>query len=333
MSAAALDRLLAILLAAILASGLLTLRAGSPATSSLFVLHGILACSLAVAVGMKVARSLPRAVRAGRWRAVAVSLALGMAVATSIVAGFAWVVTGHLLAIGPWTVLTFHVLAGLAAAPIVVAHLLPRRWRVLRPPTSAARGTPISRRTAIGTVALAVAGAAAWLTANAIERATGGTRRFTGSRWLSDGGIPPATTFFGEQGPSLDTETWRLRVDGAVARPLSLSLGELAALGSEERLETLDCTSGWALRTLWRGTPLSTLLAEARPEPAAHHVTVRAATGWYARLSLGEADGALLATEVAGRPLPPENGAPCRLVIRDRRGLEWVKWVSSVTVA
>ena len=37
---------------------------------------------------------------------------------------------------------------------------------------------------------------------------------------------------------------------------------------------------------------------------------------------------ALLVTE-----LPHANGAPCRLVAPDRRGLEWVKWVTEVEVA
>jgi hypothetical protein len=330
MSAAALDRLLAILLVAMLATGLLTLRAGSPATGPLFLVHGILAGSLGAAVALKIGMSLPRAVRARRWPAIGLSLALAIAVAAALTGGFAWVATGRLLVVGPWTVLTLHVLAALAAVPIVFAHLLPHRWRVLRPPT--VRGRLISRRTAIGTLALALTGGAAWLAANAIERATGGTRRFTGSRWLPDGGIPPATTFFGETGPSIDTDSWRLRVDGVVEVPLSISLGELRRLGVEERMEVLDCTSGWALRTAWGGTPLRAVLARAKPGRDARHVTVRAETGWYARLNLDEIDDALLATEVTGRPLPPENGAPCRLVIRDRRGLEWVKWVSSVTV-
>jgi DMSO/TMAO reductase YedYZ molybdopterin-dependent catalytic subunit len=47
---------------------------------------------------------------------------------------------------------------------------------------------------------------------------------------------------------------------------------------------------------------------------------------------LGEADVdlAMLATGVAGGRLPAANGAPCRLVVQDRRGLDWVKWVVEV---
>jgi DMSO/TMAO reductase YedYZ molybdopterin-dependent catalytic subunit len=41
----------------------------------------------------------------------------------------------------------------------------------------------------------------------------------------------------------------------------------------------------------------------------------------------------VLATGVAGGDLPLANGAPCRLVVSDRRGLDWVKWVAEVVVA
>jgi DMSO/TMAO reductase YedYZ molybdopterin-dependent catalytic subunit len=50
-------------------------------------------------------------------------------------------------------------------------------------------------------------------------------------------------------------------------------------------------------------------------------------------LTASEARSALLATSVAGGPLPAANGAPCRLVVPDRRGLDWVKWVDEVSLA
>jgi DMSO/TMAO reductase YedYZ molybdopterin-dependent catalytic subunit len=47
---------------------------------------------------------------------------------------------------------------------------------------------------------------------------------------------------------------------------------------------------------------------------------------------MSEAREALLATHVADQTLPHGNGAPCRLVAPDRRGLEWVKWVTEIEV-
>lgn len=75
------------------------------------------------------------------------------------------------------------------------------------------------------------------------------------------------------------------------------------------------------------------VLALAAPTATARLVTIRSVTGWYARMRLDEARGATLATAVAGMPLPAGNGAPCRLVAPDRRGLEWVKWVDEIEVS
>lgn len=337
MSAATLDRLLAVLIGAQLLTGLLTLRAGSPSTAPLFVVHGLLGGALGAAVVVKVRRSLPHAIAARRWGAIALSLALAAAAAAALVGGFAWVASGRILTIGPWTILTLHVLAALALLPIAIAHLLPRRWRVLRLPRRHSPrdvGKPrISRRTALGMGALAVVGLVAWASANALEALGGGIRRFTGSRWLPDGGVPPATTFFGEGAAAIDASTWRLAVRGRVAQSLDLSLTDLAALGEVEREAVLDCTSGWALRTSWRGVPLGGVLDAAGLDRGARRVVVRSVTGWYAELPVDEARTALLATAVAGRPLPHGNGAPCRLVAPDRRGLEWVKWVSRIEVS
>ena len=332
MSAAALDRLLAALLAAQLATGMLSLRAGSPPTAPLFVLHGLLAGMLLAAVALKLYRSVPSAIAARRWPALALAAVLALAASAALAGGFLWVASGRILVLGQWTVLTLHIWAALALVPILAFHLLPRRWRLLRPPRRTG-GLAISRRTALGTLGLATVGLAAWLGASLVERLSGGVRRFTGSRWLPDGGVPPVTTFFGEGAPDLDPDTWRLRVDGAVQVPLELSLSELTAIGEVEREEVLDCTSGWAQRSLWRGVPLDRLLAVARPTSRARHVTVWSATGWYARLPLDEAPRAMLATGVAGSSLPVGNGAPCRLVVPDRRGLEWVKWVTRVEVS
>jgi DMSO/TMAO reductase YedYZ molybdopterin-dependent catalytic subunit len=337
MSTATLDRVLAVLIGAQLLTGLLSLRAGSPSTAPLFIAHGLIGGALALAVVLKLRRSLPRAIAARRWGAIALSMLLLVATAGALAGGFIWVASGRILSLGPWTVLTLHVLAALALIPILVAHLVPRRWRVLRlrPRQSTRPGAdaPVSRRAALSFGVLAVAGLAAWVAGNALDTLAGGLRRFTGSRWLPAGGVPPATTFFGEGAAVIDRQDWRLAVRGRVALQLDLSLSDLAVLGEVEREAVLDCTSGWALRTTWRGVPLGAVLDAAGLGHGATRVVIRSASCWYAELPVDEARGALLATAVAGQPLPHGNGAPCRLVAPDRRGLEWVKWVTRIEVA
>ena len=329
MTSAALDRLLAVLLVAQLASGLLTLRAGVPATAPLFWLHGLLGGALLVAAIEKLRRSIGPAVRHRRWRRLALGAVLTLMVAAALAGGFAWVASGRIWSIGPWTILTLHVWAALAVVPIAVAHLVPRRWRLLR---ARPGGPRMSRRTLIGTTAIGALGAAAWGAANISDLLRGGGRRFTGSRPLPDGGIPPPTTFYGEGVPPVDPDGWRLRVSGNVARPLTLDLAALAALGTAERSATLDCTSGWVMTTGWRGTPLRSVLEAAGATSDGPFVKVRSVTGWMVALEPEDLDDALLATHVAGVPLPAANGAPLRLVAPRRRGLDWIKWIDRVEV-
>jgi len=329
MSSAALDRLLAILLVTQLASGLLSLRAGVPATAPLFWLHGLVGGALLVAAVEKLRRSVGPAVRRRRWRRLALGALLTLLVASALVGGFTWVASGRILSIGPWTILTLHVWAALAVIPVVLVHLVPRRFRLLRPPAGAPH---LSRRTFLATGALVMLGAVAWGAANLLDTVQGGVRRFTGSRWLPAGGIPPPTTFYGEGTPAIDPAAWRLEVTGRVERPLSLDLENLVALGVEERDATLDCTSGWVMTTSWRGTPLTSVL-EAAGADAVPHILVRSVTGWSVPLERDELSDCLLATHVAGEVLPAANGAPCRLVAPNRRGLDWIKWVTRIEVA
>jgi DMSO/TMAO reductase YedYZ molybdopterin-dependent catalytic subunit len=331
MSTAALDRLLAGLLVAQLASGLLSLRSGTPPTAPVFWLHGVVGGALLVASVEKVRRSLGPAIRAGRWRRLAIGLLLTLLAAGALVLGVAWIASGRILSLGPWTVLTIHVWFGLAAVPVVLVHLLPHRWRLLRPRTRAS-GPLVSRRTLLGSAAILGLGALTWGAANLLDRLQDGARRFTGSRWLQAGGVPPPTTFYGEGAPAVDPSAWRLRVVGRVATPLTLDTGGLAAVGTDERDATLDCTSGWVMTTRWRGTPLRAVLEAAGADARAPFVRIRSVTGWMVALEHEDLDTALLATHVAGEPLPTANGAPLRLVAPRRRGLDWVKWVDEIEV-
>lgn len=331
MNSASLDRLLAVVLLAQVATGLLTLRSGVPSTAPLFWLHGLLGGMLLVASVEKLRRSIGPAIRARRWRRLALGALLTLLVAAALAGGFTWVASGRIWSIGPWTILTLHVWAALAIIPIVLLHLLPRRWRLLRPRRN--RGLPrFSRRTLLASGGLLAMGAVAWGAANLTDRLRGGSRRFTGSRWLPSGGIPPPTTFYGEGTPTIDPVAWRLSVTGKVGRPLSLNRAGLSELGTIEADATLDCTSGWVMTTRWRGTPLASVLEAAEADASTPHVIVRSVTGWSVALNRDEMEGCLLATHVADGELPAANGSPCRLVVPTRRGLDWIKWVTTIDV-
>jgi len=65
---------------------------------------------------------------------------------------------------------------------------------------------------------------------------------------------------------------YRLSVGGLVARPMSLSLDELRALGEERQITKHHCIQGWTAVAEWAGVPLAALIAEVRPAKSARYV-------------------------------------------------------------
>jgi hypothetical protein len=349
MSSATLDRLLAALIVGLAATGVVSLFSGDPADAWVFLLHDILAGLLAVAVVVKLVRSVPKAVRARRWARLALAGVVAVAASASIVAGFVWVAGGSIVWVDlgfiRWSLLTIHAVAGIALVPLVLVHLAPRRWRVLRVPAARterpripdATGLPSTRR--LSRRALLAAGGYAAVamilvgTATTLDTLRGGVRRFTGSRFLPAGppGVP--TTFLGEAAPAVDSSAWRLRIVGRVEREMTFDLDGLIALGQRDLTAILDCTSGWAVEATWTGVALRDLLAAAGAADDAARLDVVSITGWRASLPRDEAAGMLLSWAEGGAPITRDHGAPLRLVAPDHRGLEWVKWIDRIEVA
>src|SRR5207247_8413330 len=142
-------------------------------------------------------------------------------------------------------------------------HLL----RPGRRTADAALSRLLSRRSIITGLGLVAVSMATFSGAELLDRWRGGERRFTGSRWLPEGALPPSTTFFGEPTPEVDGDRWRLRVTGRVARPGEFALAELRAQGERDVQATLDCTSGWALDATWRGVALASVLRAVGANP------------------------------------------------------------------
>ena len=119
MSGAAVDRLLAVLVVAMAATGLLSLQSGDPSQGWVFVAHDLFGGALVLAIAIKLAQSVPRAV--GRRRIVRLGFGLGIALVAvaALAGGYLWVASGEIAWVdigtaGRWTVLTLH-----ACAPVV----------------------------------------------------------------------------------------------------------------------------------------------------------------------------------------------------------------------
>ena len=134
-----------------------------------------------------------------------------------------------------------------------------------------------------------------------LDAVQGGVRRFTGSRWLPDGGIPPPTTFYGEGTPVVDLGLVAPARGGRVASPLELDLpGARRRSGRPTATPSSTARRAGRMRTPWRGTPFAAVLDAAGADPAAPLVRIRSVTGWSVSLERDELDDAILATHVAG---------------------------------
>jgi DMSO/TMAO reductase YedYZ molybdopterin-dependent catalytic subunit len=139
--------------------------------------------------------------------------------------------------------------------------------------------------------------------------------------------------------PEVDVSTWRLRIKGAVANPLSLSLDDLRAMHTVEELATMACISnpvGGNLvgNSLWTGVPLARLLAEAGAGASARAVKGVGADGYEDNIPIGlaMAPTTLLAFGMDGATLPVAHGFPARLRIPPVYGMKNVKWLTDLVV-
>jgi sulfane dehydrogenase subunit SoxC len=160
--------------------------------------------------------------------------------------------------------------------------------------------------------------------------------------------------------PRVDPATWVLEVDGAVERPMSLSLDDLRRRPAVTSEVTFECAGNgralldprpvsqpWVLEAVgtgsWTGVPLAPLLEEAGIAPGAVEVLFTALDrgvegeveqSYQRSLPLADAlrDEVLLAWQMNGAPLPPQHGFPLRLVVPGWYGMTNVKWLSRITV-
>src|SRR3981081_3012958 len=161
--------------------------------------------------------------------------------------------------------------------------------------------------------------------------------------------------------PKLNSDSYRLQVDGAVRSPFSLNYRDLRDMPSETRTATLECAGNsrvflvpqapgvqWELGAVgnaeWTGVPLAALLERAGMEEDACEIVLEGADRGmpkeppvppvpisYARsLPRNKAiqGEVLIAYQMNGRDLPQDHGYPVRAIVPGHYGMASVKWLN-----
>ncbi len=144
------------------------------------------------------------------------------------------------------------------------------------------------------------------------------------------------------------TSPWLVQVGGLVNKPQMFDIDELLKkFPQEERIYRLRCVEGWSMVIPWLGFPLAKLLKEVEPTSKAKYVRFETLYDpeqmpgqksifyqwpYVEGLRLDEAvhDLTILATGIYGKPLPPQDGAPIRLVVPWKYGFKNIKSIVKI---
>ncbi len=139
------------------------------------------------------------------------------------------------------------------------------------------------------------------------------------------------------------TNPWTLKVEGEVAKPLTLGYDDLFKIAPiEERIYRHRCVEAWSIVVPWNGFPLSALLNKVEPTPKAKYVAFES---YYDSRQMPQARWAgipfpyveglrldeamhpltLLAVGLYGESLPNVDGPPIRVVVPWKYGFKSAK--------
>jgi sulfoxide reductase catalytic subunit YedY len=154
-------------------------------------------------------------------------------------------------------------------------------------------------------------------------------------------GVAPAAANF-------ETKGWQVTVEGLVRKPRVFDLDDLLKISPpEERIYRMRCVEAWSMVIPWVGFSLSKLLDLVEPLSDAKYVAFETlldpkrmpgqrsdVLNWpYVEgLRMDEAMHplTLLASGLYGRALPPQDGAPIRLVVPWKYGFKGIKSIVKI---
>src|ERR1700730_5410816 len=162
-------------------------------------------------------------------------------------------------------------------------------------------------------------------------------------------------TYFPER---VNLSDWRMKIDGVVNQPLTLTMDDLKTLPRVELVGVLECAGNgrsfyqprvagtqWAFGSVgngrWAGVRFRDVLQQAGLKDSAKEILLDGSDSplgtmpkFQRTLTVQKAldPDTLLAFEMNGQPLPDEHGYPLRLIAPGWAGDSWVKWLRHIEV-
>jgi len=142
--------------------------------------------------------------------------------------------------------------------------------------------------------------------------------------------------------PTVNLESWQLKVTGMVDREVTLTFDELAQMPLIERYVTIACVSNEVGGHLvgnakWTGVRLSDVLDMAGVQAGATQIVPRSVDGWTAGFPTSwitdpaHPRDALIAIKMNDTPLPAQHGFPARLIVPGLYGyVSATKWLTEI---
>lgn len=154
---------------------------------------------------------------------------------------------------------------------------------------------------------------------------------------------------------NFQVDPWQLTIDGEVENSFTLDYTQLfTQFPLEERIYRFRCVEAWSMVVPWIGFELNKLLAKAKPTSRAKYVVFHTlynpeqmlgqknpyfgggiAYPYVEGLTISEANHplTLLSVGLYGKALPPQNGAPIRLVVPWKYGFKSIKSIVKISLS
>ena len=146
------------------------------------------------------------------------------------------------------------------------------------------------------------------------------------------------------------TDPWQVEISGEVAKPGNYNLEDILAPHTlEDRIYRLRCVEAWSMVIPWLGFPLADLIKRFEPTSKAKYVQFEtllddeqmpAQDNLFGTIKWPYVEGlrmdeamhplTLMAVGMYGNALPPQNGAPLRLVVPWKYGFKSIKSIVKI---